>query len=329
MPGGLDQADYDPDPFQSRRPFDDFHGRRTTTYCATTTSTIAAASRCRRITRTASAEATSRRSRRTRTAVTRTNSTPTRATTTCSRSNRAIRSCSTGVRSHTRSASAIATPARRCTSRRIATTSSRPIFTTRLTTAIPTDGPFVLSGNNTGSNEAHAVYIDDTINAGNRTITPGIRYERIDSEWEAHPSATVIVKGPTSRTKGLFQAAAGAQRDLSPERCAEALRQRRNFVRLAAVFPDRTERIRPTSSPRAEAGNGTHLRNRHALRHEGLGRRNLAVPDQLRQSCSWSASCRMFPTPTTAGPRWARPRTRAWRRPGTSTSGRSTTRWKA
>ncbi len=70
--------------------------------------------------------------------------------------------------------------------------------------SFPYGGPYVLSGNNTGSNEAHALYVDDTINAGNWTITPGIRYERIDSEWQAHPSATVVVRGPTERAEGLL-----------------------------------------------------------------------------------------------------------------------------
>ena len=67
------------------------------------------------------------------------------------------------------------------------------------------NAPYVLSGNNTGANRANAVYIDDTINVGKWTITPGLRYEHIDSWWEAHPSATVIVKGPTFRRESYSQ----------------------------------------------------------------------------------------------------------------------------
>ncbi|MGE8681229.1 MAG: TonB-dependent receptor domain-containing protein, partial [Achromobacter marplatensis] len=33
-----------------------------------------------------------------------------------------------------------------------------------------------------GSTEAHAIYLDDRIDIGRWTITPGIRYEMIDSE---------------------------------------------------------------------------------------------------------------------------------------------------
>jgi Fe(3+) dicitrate transport protein len=67
------------------------------------------------------------------------------------------------------------------------------------------NAPYVLSGNNTGANKANAVYIDDTINVGKWTITPGLRYEHINSWWEAHPSDTVIVKGPTFRRESYSQ----------------------------------------------------------------------------------------------------------------------------
>ena len=63
----------------------------------------------------------------------------------------------------------------------------------------PYNGPYVRSGNNVGGTEAHALYLDDTINAGHWTITPGLRYERINTWWRALPDATVIVKGPTFR----------------------------------------------------------------------------------------------------------------------------------
>ncbi|MFC4765268.1 TonB-dependent receptor family protein [Dyella koreensis] len=63
----------------------------------------------------------------------------------------------------------------------------------------PYDGFYVRTGNNVGGTEAHAFYIDDTINAGHWTITPGLRYERINIWWQALPDATVIVKGPAYR----------------------------------------------------------------------------------------------------------------------------------
>ena len=56
----------------------------------------------------------------------------------------------------------------------------------------PYNGPYVRSGNNVGGTEAHALYLDDTINAGHWTITPGLRYERINAWWRALPDATVM-----------------------------------------------------------------------------------------------------------------------------------------
>lgn len=45
----------------------------------------------------------------------------------------------------------------------------------------PLDAPNPQYQYRTGGTTAHAVYIDDTINVGNWTITPGVRYEFIDS----------------------------------------------------------------------------------------------------------------------------------------------------
>lgn len=39
----------------------------------------------------------------------------------------------------------------------------------------------------TGGTEAHAVYIDDKIDVGNWTVTPGIRFESISTEWHDRP----------------------------------------------------------------------------------------------------------------------------------------------
>ncbi|MFH0096283.1 TonB-dependent siderophore receptor, partial [Pseudomonas aeruginosa] len=39
----------------------------------------------------------------------------------------------------------------------------------------------------TGGTEASAFYIDDKIDVGNWTITPGIRFEKIDSDWRDRP----------------------------------------------------------------------------------------------------------------------------------------------
>ncbi|WNL46973.1 TonB-dependent siderophore receptor [Dyella sp. BiH032] len=73
-----------------------------------------------------------------------------------------------------------------------------PLYYTPFDSA-PYSGAYVRTGNNVGGTEAHAFYVDDTINAGSWTITPGLRYERIDTWWRALPDATVVVKGPTYR----------------------------------------------------------------------------------------------------------------------------------
>ena len=39
----------------------------------------------------------------------------------------------------------------------------------------------------TGGTEAHAIYIDDKIDVGNWTVTPGIRFESISTEWHDRP----------------------------------------------------------------------------------------------------------------------------------------------
>lgn len=41
------------------------------------------------------------------------------------------------------------------------------------------------TADNTGGSEAHSVYIDDKIDVGNWTVTPGIRYERVRSTWHS------------------------------------------------------------------------------------------------------------------------------------------------
>ena len=39
----------------------------------------------------------------------------------------------------------------------------------------------------TGGTEANAFYIDDKIDVGNWTVTPGIRFERISTNWHDRP----------------------------------------------------------------------------------------------------------------------------------------------
>ncbi|MCY1395738.1 Fe(3+) dicitrate transport protein FecA [compost metagenome] len=39
----------------------------------------------------------------------------------------------------------------------------------------------------TGGTEANAIYLDDKIDVGNWTVTPGIRFEHISTDWHEHP----------------------------------------------------------------------------------------------------------------------------------------------
>jgi len=199
MPGGLTQADYNADPFQSRRPYDDFHGRRTDYVMKYS-------------------HVDDRRSFEVQTYYTDSFRGSHIET---------INQNPNGTYSHQlnaypRNYHTFAIEPRysqlfdwgqvtheigvgyRYTSEAMHEQTYRnnkynsPLWYTPFDSN-PYNGPYVLSGNNTGANEAHALYVDDTINAGNWTITPGIRFERIHSQWEAHPSSTVIVKGPTTR----------------------------------------------------------------------------------------------------------------------------------
>lgn len=201
MPGGLDQADYDADPFQSRRPFDDFHGRRTDYVL-----------KYRHVDDRRSFEvqtyySDSFRGSHIETITQNPNGSYTHQLNAYPRNYHvfAIEPRYSQLFDWGQVTHEIGIGYRYTSEAMHEQTYRNNKFTSNLYytpyNSNPYNGPFVLSGNNTGSNEAHAVYIDDTINAGNWTITPGIRYERIDSEWEAHPSATVIVKGPTERTK--------------------------------------------------------------------------------------------------------------------------------
>ncbi len=45
--------------------------------------------------------------------------------------------------------------------------------------------PVTVTADNTGGTEAHSVYIDDRINVGNWTVTPGLRYERVRTTWHS------------------------------------------------------------------------------------------------------------------------------------------------
>lgn len=201
MPGGLTQADYDADPFQSRRPFDDFHGRRTD-YVLKYSHVDD-----RRSFEVQSYYSDSFRGSHIETITQGANGSYTHQLNAYPRNyhvfaieprysqlfdwGQVTHEIGVGYR-YTREAM------HERTLRNNKFVSNLPYTPYD---SFPYDGPYVLSGNNTGSNEAHAVYVDDTINAGNWTITPGIRYERIDSEWQAHPGKTVVVKGPTERQK--------------------------------------------------------------------------------------------------------------------------------
>lgn len=201
MPGGLSQADYDADPFQSRRPFDDFHGRRTD-YVLKYSHVDD-----RRSFEVQSYYSDSFRGSHIETITQGANGSYTHQLNAYPRNyhvfaieprysqlfdwGQVTHEIGVGYR-YTREAM------HERTLRNNKFVSNLPYTPYD---SFPYDGPYVLSGNNTGSNEAHAVYVDDTINAGNWTITPGIRYERIDSEWQAHPGKTVVVKGPTERQK--------------------------------------------------------------------------------------------------------------------------------
>jgi Fe(3+) dicitrate transport protein len=201
MPGGLTQADYDADPFQSRRPFDDFHGRRTD-YVLKYSHVDD-----RHSFEVQSYYSDSFRGSHIETITQNANGSYAHQLNAYPRnyhvfaieprysqlfdSGQVTHEIGIGYR-YTKEAMHERTL-------RNAKYNSSLSYTPY--DSFPYDGPYVLSGDNTGSNEAHALYLDDTINAGNWTITPGIRYERIDSEWQAHPGGTVVVKGPTERRK--------------------------------------------------------------------------------------------------------------------------------
>ncbi|MEB0150978.1 TonB-dependent receptor, partial [Pseudomonas sp. CCC2.2] len=54
---------------------------------------------------------------------------------------------------------------------------------------VPTPGPGAdghIYQDRTGGTEASSFYIDDKIDVGNWTVTPGIRFERISTNWQDH-----------------------------------------------------------------------------------------------------------------------------------------------
>ena len=68
----------------------------------------------------------------------------------------------------------------------------------------------------TGGTEASAFYIDDKIDVGNWTITPGIRFEKIDSDWRDRPVLGLNGKPVQGEAQqGLQRTAAGAEPDVS------------------------------------------------------------------------------------------------------------------
>ncbi|TCV92747.1 Fe(3+) dicitrate transport protein [Luteibacter rhizovicinus] len=206
MPGGLTQADYDADPFQSRRPFDDFHGTRkdavlkyshrddrrtfevqtyyTDSFRGSHIETIAPGTVAGTYTHQLMAYP--------------------RDYHTFAIEPRYSQLFDWGQWTHE-----ISVGYRYLNEAMHERTLRNNKYTSTLDytpyDSFPYGGPYVLSGDNTGGNEAHAVYIDDTINAGDWTITPGLRYERINSWWQAHPGGTVVVKGPTFRREHYSQ----------------------------------------------------------------------------------------------------------------------------
>jgi len=199
MPGGLTQADYDADPFQSRRPYDDFHGRRTD-YVVKYSHV-----EDRRSFEVQSYYSDSFRGSHIETITENPNGSYTHQLNAYPRNYHvfAIEPRYSQLFDWGQVTHEIGIGYRYTSEAMHEQTYRNNKFTSNLWytpfTGDPYNGAYVLSGNNTGSNEAHAVYIDDTINAGDWTITPGLRYERIRSEWQAHPSSTVIVKGPAER----------------------------------------------------------------------------------------------------------------------------------
>ena len=201
MPGGLDQADYDADPFQSRRPFDDFHGRRTDYVLKYSYVDD------RRSFEVHTYYSDSFRGSHIETITANPNGTYAHQLIAYPRNYHvfAIEPRYSQLFDWGQVTHEIGIGYRYTSEAMHERTLRNNRFVSNLPytpyDSFPYAGPYVLSGDNTGSNEAHAVYVDDTINAGNWTITPGIRYERIDSEWQAHPGGTVVVRGPTSRQK--------------------------------------------------------------------------------------------------------------------------------
>jgi Fe(3+) dicitrate transport protein len=49
----------------------------------------------------------------------------------------------------------------------------------------PYSAPFSVTADNTGGTEAHSLYIDDRIDVGDWTVTPGLRYERVRTTWHS------------------------------------------------------------------------------------------------------------------------------------------------
>jgi Fe(3+) dicitrate transport protein len=201
MPGGLTQADYDADPFQSRRPYDDFHGRRTD--YALKYSHVDD----RRSLEVQTYYSDSFRGSHIETITQNANGSYAHQLIAYPRHYHvfAIEPRYSQLLDWGQVTHEISVGYRYTSEAMHERTYRNDKYTSNLWytpfEGSPYDGPYVLSGNNTGSNKANAFYIDDTINAGDWTVTPGIRYERISSEWEAHPGATVVVKGPTERSK--------------------------------------------------------------------------------------------------------------------------------
>lgn len=95
----------------------------------------------------------------------------------------------------------------------------------------------------TGGTEANAFYIDNKIDIGKWTITPGIRFEDIKTTWHDRPVVALNGVRTQEKSRGQQQrTTAGPERDVPRLRCLETVRQLRNVLRQPAVLPTRAGR---------------------------------------------------------------------------------------
>ena len=110
----------------------------------------------------------------------------------------------------------------------------------------------------TGGTEASAFYIDDKIDVGNWTITPGIRFEKIDSDWRDRPvlglNGKPVQEKKRSKDYNEPLPALSLMYHLSDE--WKLFANYSGIVRQPAVFPARPGRQRQRYRRRPGAGEG-------------------------------------------------------------------------